>query len=100
MVRIKSESDQKEFLNEINQKNQSIKFDYKLSKESIEFQDTWGYINRLQTTLFKKPTNCQNYLHANSSHLFSLKKVFPRVRHSKLNASVQLLKNRENISKA
>ena len=30
--------------------------------------------NRLQTTLYKKPTDCQNYLHAKSAHPFSLKK--------------------------
>ena len=33
-----------------------------------------GSNNRLQTTLYKKPTDCQNYLHAKSAHPFSLKK--------------------------
>ena len=33
--------------------------------------------NRLQTTLYKKPTDCQNYLHAKSAHPFSLKKGIP-----------------------
>ena len=28
----------------------------------------------MQTTLYKKPTDCQNYLHAKSAHPFSLKK--------------------------
>ena len=44
-----------------------MKFDFKFSKENIEFLDTLVYIdrkNRLQTTLYKKPTDCQNYLHA------------------------------------
>ena len=32
---------------------------------------------RLQTTLYKKPTDCQNYLHSKSAHPFSLKKSIP-----------------------
>ena len=79
MVLIKSESELRHFMNEINQKYQSIKFNFKLSKESIEFLDTLVYIdskNRLQTTLYKKPTDCQNYLHAKSAHPFSLKKKY------------------------
>ena len=84
MIWIKSESELRHFMKKINQK-QSIKFDFKSSKESIEFHDTLVYIdskNRLQTTLYKKPTYCQNYLHAKSAHPFSLKKVFCIVRHS------------------
>ena len=80
LVWIKSESGLRQFMNEINQKHQSIKFDFKLSKESIEFLDTLVYItsqNRLQTTLYKKPTDCQNYLHAKSAHPLSLKKSIP-----------------------
>ena len=70
MVWIKSESDQRRFMNQINKK-QSIKFNFKFSKESIEFQGTLGYINRLQTTPYKNPTNCQNYLLTKSAHPFS-----------------------------
>ena len=79
MVRIKSESELRHFMNEVNQKHQSIKFDFKFSKESVEFLDTLVNIDskkRLQTTLYKKPTDCQNYLHARPAHPFSLKKVF------------------------
>ena len=79
MVRIKSESELRHFMNEVNQKHQSIKFDFKFSKESVEFLDTLVYIDskkRLQTTLYKKPTDCQTYLHARPAHPFSLKKVF------------------------
>ena len=60
MVWIKSESELRQSINEINQKHQSIIFDFKFSKENIEFLDTLVYIdsdNRLQTTLYKKPTN-------------------------------------------
>ena len=44
--------------------------------------DTLVYLdsnNRLQTTLYTKLSDCQNYLHAKSAHLFSLKK---RIRYS------------------
>ena len=71
MVWIKSESELRQFMNKINQKHQSIKFDFEFSKESIEFLDTLVYIdsnNRLQTNLYKKPTNCQNYLRAKLAH--------------------------------
>ena len=64
MILIKSESELRHFMNEINQKYQSIKFDFKLSKESIEFLDTLVYIdskNRLQTILYNKTTDCQNF---------------------------------------
>ena len=44
-VCIKSESELRHFMNEINEKHQSIKFDFKFSKESIEFMDTLVYIN-------------------------------------------------------
>ena len=80
MVWVKSESELRQFMNKINQKHQSIKFDFKFSKESIEFLDTLVYIdsnNRLQTNLYKKPTNCQNYLRAKLAHPFSLKKSIP-----------------------
>ena len=61
----------------ISKKHHSIKFDFKFSKEKIEVLDTLVYKdhnNRLQTTLYKKPTDCQNYLHAKPAHPFSLKK--------------------------
>ena len=73
MVWIKSDSELKHFMNEINQKYQPFKFDFKFSKESIEFLDTLVYIdnkNRLQTILDKKPTDCQNYRNRHArSHL-------------------------------
>ena len=78
MVWTKFESELRHFMNEINQKHQSIKFDFKFSKGSIESLDTIVYIdskNRRLTTLYKKPTDCQNYLHAKSAHTFSLKKT-------------------------
>ena len=102
MIWIKSESELRQFMNEINKKHQSVKFDFKFSKESIEFLDTLVYIDsnsRLQTTLYKKSTDCQNYLHAKSAHPFSLKKVSRIVRHSELSAYVQPSRNTGNIPK-
>ena len=52
----------------------------KFSKETIEFLDTLVYIDskdRLQTTFYKKPADCQNCLYAKSAHPLSLKKRFP-----------------------
>ena len=80
MAQIKSESELRHSMNEINQNHQSIKFDFKFSKESIEFMDTLVYTdgkNRLHTTIYKKPNECQNYLHAKSALTFSLKKSIP-----------------------
>ena len=74
-------------MNEINQKHELIKFDFKFSKEIIKIQETLVYIdskNRLQTILYKKPTVSQNYLHAKSYTRSDLKKVFRIVRHSEL----------------
>ena len=74
MVWIKSESILRRFMNEINQKHHSIKFDFKFSKESIEFLEKLVYIdskNRDETTLCKKPNY---YLHAKSAHPLALKK--------------------------
>ena len=101
MVWIKSESELMQIMNEINQK-QSIKNDFKFSKESIGFLTILGYINsnnRLQITLYKKPNDCQIYLHAKSPHPFSLKKISLIVRQSELSAYVQPLMNTENIHK-
>ena len=80
IVWTKSENQLKSFVNEINKKHHSIKFDFEFSKEKIEFLDTLvykDYHNRLQTTLYKKPTDRQNYLHAKSAHPLSLKKSIP-----------------------
>ena len=64
------------FINELNQKHKTIKFDFKYSKTKIELSDVLVYKeinNKLQTTLYKKPTDRQSYLHANSEHPRSLK---------------------------
>ena len=94
MVWIKSECELRQFMNEINEKHQTPK------KKNTEFMDTLVYIssnNRFQTTLCKKPTDCQNYLHAKSAHPFLLKKVSYIFRHRELSAYVQSSRNTGNI---
>ena len=62
----------------ISQSNLILNF----QKESIEFLDILVYIdskNRLQTTLYEKPTDCQNYLPAKLANLFLLKKSIPYI---------------------
>ena len=77
MIWTKSEKDLIEFLNELNTKHISIKFEFKYSRQQIEFLDTLVYIdnnNKLQPTLYKNFTDHQNYLHSKLEHSYSLKK--------------------------
>ena len=102
MLWIKSESELRHFMKEINQKHQSIKSDFKFSKESIEFLDTLVYIDskkRLQTNLYKKPTDCQNYFYAKSAHPFSLKKSIPYSQALKIKRICSTFKNTGDIPK-
>ena len=77
MVWIKSKSEVTLFINEINQKPHLIKFDFKFSKEGTDFLSTLLYFNsnnRIQTTLYQKPTDCQNYLRAKLKKVLNQKK--------------------------
>ena len=70
----------KEFIKELNLRHPSIKFDYTISNKEVSFLDTIVYIdknNKLQTKLYKKPTDRQNYLHRASEHPENLKKNIP-----------------------
>ena len=67
MIWTKSGKDLTEFLNEVNTKHTYIKFEFKYSRQQIEFLDTLIYIdnnNKQQATLYEKPTDIQNYLHS------------------------------------
>ena len=57
----------------------SIKFTYKISNKSIDFLDTTVYIKnrRIHTSIFKKPTDTQNYLHYKPEHPRTLKNSIP-----------------------
>ena len=65
-----SEEELLKFLNEINKVHPTIKFDFKYSRESVDFLDTTikETGNRLTTTLYTKPTDRKAYLHAKSYH--------------------------------
>ena len=55
-----------QFIMYLNQEHPSIKFTYKISYEAVEFLDTTVYIdknNQLQTKLYRKLTDRQNYFH-------------------------------------
>ena len=67
------------FIDELNKKHKTIKYDYKISTKEIEFLDTMIYRNqqhKIQIMIFRKPTDQQTYLHAQSNHPKSLKTVF------------------------
>lgn len=64
------------FINDLNEKHKTIKFDFEISTKEIPFLDTMVYKdinNKLQTTLYRKPTDQQAYLHSKSEHPRSLK---------------------------
>ena len=64
-------------MNELNQKHPSTKFDYKFESKRVEFPDTLVYIdqqNKLQTTIFRKSIDRQNYFNTKSENPYSLKK--------------------------
>ena len=69
------------FISERNNKHPSIKFgDYKISDTEVNFLNTKVYIdehNRLQITLYQKPTDRKNYLYRPSEHPESLKANIP-----------------------
>ena len=77
LIWTKSANELLTFFEKLNQQHPSIKFEMKYSKDKIEFLNTLIYKhknNNIQTTLSKKPTDRQNYVHSKSAHPFSLKK--------------------------
>ena len=102
MVWIKSESELRQFMNEINHNHQSINFDFKFSKENMESLDTLLYIdsnNRLQTTFYKNQLTGKTIYMLNQHTRSHLKKVSRIVRLSGLRAYIQPSRNTGNISK-
>ena len=67
------------FLNKLNTKHESIKFEYQISKTSITFVDTAVYIknNKLYTKIYRKKTDLQTFLNIISEHPKSLKASIP-----------------------
>ena len=68
------------FLENLNSKHKTIKFEHNISHSKISFLDTLIHKdknNTLQTTLYQKPTDQQSYLHAHSDYPKSLKRSIP-----------------------
>ena len=68
------------FLEKLNSKHKTIKFEHNISNSNISFFDTLMYKdkkNTLQTILYQKPTDQQSYLHVHSDHPNSLKRSIP-----------------------
>ena len=59
------------FIDKLNKKRKTIKFEYEISLQKIAFLDTMLYKdkdNNPRPTLYHKPTDQQSYLHAKSEH--------------------------------
>ena len=66
------------FINELNKKHKTIKFEHKISSQKIPFLDTMVYKdkeNNAQTTVYFQTTEQQSRLHAKSKHYNALKIV-------------------------
>ena len=76
MIWTATEEELLKFINKINQKYKTIKFDFKYTKAKIEFLDVLVYKdinNKLRITLYIKPTDHQSHLHADLEPHRSLK---------------------------
>ena len=67
------------FIKDLNEKQKTIKFDFQVSPRKIAFIGAMLYKdkNNIQTTLYRKPTDQQVFLHAKSEHPRSLKSSIP-----------------------
>ena len=68
------------FIKDLNEKYKTIKFNFQVSRRAIAFLDAMLYKdenNNIQTTLYRKPTDQQAFLHAKSEHPRSLKSSIP-----------------------
>ena len=68
------------FIKELNKKHKTIKFDFQISPRKTAFLDAMLYKDEnsnIQTTLYRKPTDQQTFLHAISEHPRSLKSSIP-----------------------
>ena len=65
-----SKTDLENFLNELNTKHPSIKFEYEILKERFPFLDSEIHIknNKLHAKTFRKKTDRQTFLNINSEH--------------------------------
>ena len=67
-------------MSDLNKKHPSIKFEFKYSQTKIQYVDVLIYKdqnNMLETTIYRKQTDRQNYLEARSEHPKLLKDSIP-----------------------
>ena len=75
-----TESELIQFIDNLNQKHPTIKFEFTYSRTSITFLDTKAYINEngtLCTTIYGKPSHSRNFLHYKSMDPKVLKDSLP-----------------------
>ena len=80
MIWTAGENSLKEFIQEINKEHPSIKFDCKYSRSSVNFLDTTLILESngsISTSLYRKPTDRNAYLHYNSYHPLKQKENIP-----------------------
>ena len=76
------------FIKDLNEKHKTIKFEFQVSPRKIVFLDAMLYEdknNNIQTTLYRKPTDQQAFLHAKSEHPRSVKSSIPYSQALRLN---------------
>ena len=78
-----SKTDLEKFVNELNTKFPSTKFEYEILKERISYLDTEIFIknNKLHTKIFRKKTDRQTFLNIESEHPKSLKTASNIAKH-------------------
>ena len=80
MIWTGSERELIDFMSDLNKKYSLIKSKFKYSQTEIEFVDVLVYKNHnnmIQTTIYRKQTDTQNYLDAQSEHPKWLKGSIP-----------------------
>ena len=68
------------FINDLNHRHGTIKFDFEISQKEINFLDTTVFLaenNEIKTKLYTKETDTHNYLHRKSAHPENLKQTIP-----------------------
>ena len=78
-----SKADLEKFVNELNTKFPSTKFEYEILKERISYLDTEMFIknNKLHTKIFRKKPDRQTFLNIESEHPKSLKTASNIAKH-------------------
>ena len=80
MIRKRTHDQLQTFLKQLSELHLTRKFDYKISKEETSFLDTKIYIahNRnINTTVYRKETDCQSFQNSIYEHSLSLKWSIP-----------------------